>query len=293
MPRQPAIAVASLLALVLSGSVLASPQKTFSSQALGVRVDVLVTDGRRPVTGLQAGDFELRDNGIPQRVQLIDADDVPIHAILALDTSESIKGPRQSALISAGEALIDGLTSADRAGLVTFSHAITSKIPPRTDLRAVRSTLQAIAPHGRTSIMDGVYVALTSTLDQSARSLVVVCTDGADTTSWLQSSEVLEASQRANAVVYAVTASDGRQSSQLKELADATGGQVLRVKSSGDLRPAFQRILTEFRSRYVLAYSPEGVAPGGFHRLDIAVPGRRLTVKARSGYIGLTPRRQS
>jgi VWFA-related protein len=140
--------------------------------------------------------------------------------------------------------------------------------------------------------MDGVYVALTSTLDQSARSVVVICTDGADTTSWLQPSEVLEASQRANAVIYAVTAGDRRQSPALKQLADGTGGQVLPVKSSGDLRPAFQRILTEFRSRYVLAYTPEGVAAGGFHRLDIAVPQRRVTIKARTGYIGAEPRRQ-
>ena len=100
---------------------------------------------------------------------------------------------------------------------------------------------------------------------------------------------MLDASQRANAVVYAVTAGDRRHSSALKQLADETGGQVLPARSSGDLRPAFQRILSEFRSRYVLAYTPEGVSAGGFHRLEIRVPGRRVTVKARTGYIGLEP----
>ena len=67
---------------------------------------------------------------------------------------------------------------------------------------------------------------------------------------------------------------------------------MMPVKSSSDLRPAFQRILTEFRSRYVLAYSPEGVAPGGFHRLEIAVPKRRALVKARAGYIGARPTKE-
>jgi VWFA-related protein len=155
----------------------------------------------------------------------------------------------------------------------------------------VRGALQQFIPQGRTSIMDGVFVALTSTFDQSARSLIVVCTDGADTTSWLQLSDVLDASQRANAVIYAVTAGAGRRSPALKELADATGGQVLQVNSNVDLRPAFQRVLSEFRSRYVLAYTPDGVTPGGFHRLHIAVPGRKLTVNARTGYIGIDPAR--
>jgi VWFA-related protein len=290
LPR-PCLAVA-MLALLAPAIPVGAQRQVFSSTTLAVRVDVLVTDGRQPVPGLRAADFELRDNGVLQRVEMIDAEEVPIHAILALDTSESIKGRRHPALVAAGEALIDGLKPVDRAGLVTFSHAITSTIPPTGDFDTVRAGLRGFTPHGRTSIMDGVYVALTSTFDQRIRSLIVVCTDGGDTTSWLQASEVLDAAQRANAVVYAVTASDGRRSPALKEIADGTGGRLLQVSSNVDLRPAFERVLAEFRSRYVLAYTPEGVPPGGFHRLEIGVPGRRVTVKARSGYIGIDPARQ-
>jgi VWFA-related protein len=277
------------LTLVLTSVVVL---QTFSSRTLGVRVDVMVTNGRTPVGGLTAGDFELRDNGVVQRVEVIDAADVPIRAILALDTSASIRGARRTDLISAGETLLDGLKPADGAGLVTFSHAITSKIAPTTDLNAVRDALREIAPVGRTSIMDAAYVALTSTIDQSGRFLIVVCTDGSDTMSWLQPAQVLEAAQRANAVVYAVTPGGGHGSPALKRLADTTGGEELQVSSSRDLRSAFQRILAAFRSRYVLAYSPQGVAPGGFHRLEIKVPRRNVTVKARAGYVGIGPARQ-
>jgi VWFA-related protein len=287
--RQAALIALVLLALFI---VPVAARQKFSSRTLGVRVDVLVTDGRNPVAGLTDRDFELRDNGVVQRVEVIDAANVPINAVLALDTSASITGRRRADLVSAGDALIDGLQRADRAGLTTFSHAVSPTIPLTSDLIAVRSALRSIEPFGQTSVMDGVYVALTSTLDQSGRFLIVVCTDGSDTTSWLQPSEVLDAAKRANGVVYAVTAGDAKGSSALRELADATGGQVLQVKSSADLRAAFQRILTEFRSRYVLAYSPDGVAAGGFHRLEISVPGRRATVKARAGYIGVEPRKQ-
>lgn len=277
------------LTLVLT---LAVAFQTFSTRTLGVRVDVMVTDGRAPVGGLTAADFELRDNGVLQRVEVIDAADVPIHVILALDTSVSITGQRRTDLIAAATTLIDGLKPVDRAGLVTFNHAITSTIAPTAELSAVRAALQDISPVGRTSIMDGVYVALTSTLDQSARFLLVVCTDGADTTSWLRPADVVDASQRANAVIYAVTARQGRGSPALKRLADVTGGDELRITSSRDLRGAFERILTEFRSRYVLAYSPDGVAAGGFHTLEIKVPRRNVTVKARAGYVGIGPARE-
>lgn len=291
MARRPSFAAAAI-ALLLTAAPAGAQRQVFSSRTLAVRVDVLVTDGRLPVAGLRATDFELRDNGVPQRVELIETDEVPIHAILALDTSASIRGPRHPALVAAGQALVDGLKPADRAGLVTFSHAITSTIAPTADFRVVRDALRRFTPQGRTSIIDGVYVALTSTFDQNVRSLVLLCTDGADTTSWLQVPDVLDAARRANAVVYAVTARDGRRSPALQEITDGTGGQLLQINSNRDLQPAFERVLREFRSRYVLAYTPEGVAPGGFHRLEIAVPGRRVTVKARTGYIGVESARQ-
>src|SRR5216683_1322751 len=131
------LAVALIAALLLpSGPVRALQRHSFSSGTLGVRVDVLVTDGRNPVGGLTAADFALRE----------------------------------------------GLKPADRAALTTFSHAVAPRIPLTTDLSAVRAELLRFEPSGDTSIMDGVYVALTATLTQTGRSLVVVCTDGYDTT---------------------------------------------------------------------------------------------------------------
>lgn len=284
MNRQRAAACCALG--LLASSLVVHGQARFSSRALGVRVDVLVTDGRNPIAGLSEGDFELRDNGVVQRVEVVEASNVPLNAVLALDTSSSLTGKRQTDLVGAAGALIDGLRTDDRAALITFSHAVRPRVPLTGDFASVRAALERIDPVGETSVMDGVYVALTSTLEQPGRFLVVVCTDGTDTFSWLQPGEVLEVAKRTNAVIYPVTSADARRSDALKQLADATGGRVMPVKTSDELRDAFQRILTEFRSRYVLAYSPEGVTPGGFHRIEVTVPHRRATVKARAGYAG-------
>lgn len=281
------------VALLHWGPALDAQKQSFSSTTLGVRVDVLVTDGRSPVGGLTAADFELRDNGILQTIDVVDSSDVPVNAVLALDTSMSTEGQRQRDLVAAAEALLDGLRPVDRAALTTFSHAVAPRIALTPDLAAVRKALHEIEPYGDTAVMDGAYVALTATLAQTGRSLVVICTDGYDTSSWLQPEEVLESAKRSNAVVYAVTAAQARRRSPLKDLAEATGGQLLEVTSSRDLRGAFQRILQDFRSRYILSYSPTGVPAEGFHRLDVRMKRRGLTARARPGYIGIGSARSS
>lgn len=289
MARHLALAFAVLLAFLPSCPIHAFQPAPFRSNTLGVRVDVLVTDGRKPVGGLAAPDFELRDNGVPQSIQLVEAADVPLNVVLTLDTSGSTSGARQADLVAASDALLDGLKSGDRVALTTFSQAVLPRLPLTADIPAVRQELRRITPSGRTSVIEAAYVALTTTLAQPGRSLVVVCTDGTDISSWLREQDVVEAALRANAVVYSVISTGARRAGAIGELADATGGAVLRVGSSAEVRGAFRNILQEFRTRYILAYTPIGIATGGFHRLDVRVKRRGLTVKSRPGYVGVEP----
>ncbi len=289
MTRHLLVALAILPLVELPRSNSAAQQPSFRSNTLAVRVDALVTDGRKPAAGLTATDFELRDNGIAQTIELIDATDVPINVVLALDVSDSTAGARQGDLVAASEALLAGLKPSDRAALTTFSHAVVPAMALTSDLASVREALLRISPSGRTAIMDGVYASLTTTLAQPGSSLVVVCTDGSDISSWLRPGDVLDSAKRSNAVLYAVTSADVPRVSALEELAEATGGDVLRVGSGAGLRDAFQKILQQFRSRYILAYTPTGVQLGGFHRLDVRMKRRGLSVRARPGYIGLEP----
>ena len=261
MTRRLTIAALSLLALVPPGALLADPHQTFSSRTLGVRVDVLVTDGRTPVGGLTPADFELRDNGVLQSIEAVDSSG-PINVVLALDVSASTDGKRQADLRRASEAL-----SRPRAGRSRGGDDVQSRRgrANRAD-RGFRRRSCVAPPHrpfGETAVMDGVFVALMTTQAQPGRSLLVVCTDGYDTSSWLTSAEVLEAAKRSNAVIYAVTAAEGGAQSDLRDLTDATGGQTFKVASSADLTNTFQRVLSDFRSRYVLTFTPRDVDRAG------------------------------
>jgi VWFA-related protein len=291
MARRGAVAAIAVTMLVSDHARAFPHQASFRSNTLAVRVDVLVTDGGKPLGGLKAQDFELRDNGVLQTLDVADGADVPINAVLALDTSASTAGKRQDDLVAASETLLAALKPVDRAALTVFNHAVGARMALTSDFKAVRDALRTITPSGQTSVMDGAYVALTTTLGQTGRSLVLVCTDGFDTWSWLRPDDVVESARRSSVVLYAVTVTDPRRDTGLKRLADATGGHVLQVKSSSELRGAFKKILDEFRDRYVLAYTPAGVPLDGVHTLDVRVKRPGATVKARPGYVGVSPPR--
>jgi VWFA-related protein len=115
------------------------------------------------------------------------------------------------------------------------------------------------------------------------RSLLMIFSDGLDTTSWLRADAVVGVAKRSDVVAYAVAI--GPASPFLRDLAAATGGRTLDLGSTKGISATFLQILEEFRGRYVISFSPRGVGrDDGWHRLQVRVKGRRATVKAREGY---------
>lgn len=278
------VVVAAALAAGPTGTVIGQSAQapTFSAHVEAVRVDVLVTRDGRPVTGLQPGDFEVRDNGVRQQVDVASFEQVPLNVILALDTSASVRGEPLDHLRSAGGAVLDGLKPADRAGLVTFSHRVAQRAPLTTDLSAVRGMLARTPADGSTSLYDGAYTGLVLADADAGRSVMVLFSDGLDTASWLSSDAVLDVALGTNVVVYGVAARASRGQPFLKNLADSTGGGVFPVESTGDLRSVFLRILDECRHRYLVSYTPRGMPKESWHRLEVRVRGAK--VRARPGY---------
>jgi len=290
MTPMTARAAAMLLALC-GATVAASQQPTFSSRLEVVRVDVLVAEDGRPVRGLTPADFEIRDEGVPQTVDLVSFEAIPLDVVLAFDVSDSVSGDRLDHLRGAGRAVVGRLARIDQAGLVSFNNAVEVRTNLTTSAKDVLAALDEVQPSGETALVDGSYVAMM--LAQSGgpvshdvrRGLVIVFTDGADTISWLTPERVLDASRRSDAVVYGVIVRSKSKASFLRDLTERTGGGIVEIDSTKDLADRFVAILDEFRQRYLVSYTPRGVASGGWHRLDVRVKGRKATVKARAGYL--------
>ena len=277
----------ALLATVVIGGAAAAAQQpppTFSTATQAVRVDVLVTEGDRPVLGLTPADFEVRDNGVLQDVSFVSTEKLPLNVILALDTSASVSGEPLRHLQSAGRTLLERLQPDDRAALVTFSHEVALRQPLTSEVGLVGGELGRIEPRGETAVIDGSYAAVMLGDTDVGRDLVIVFSDGVDTASWLPADRVLDAARRSDVVVYGVSVRGAEPPEFLRELSRLTGGSLLEVDSTRDLGGAFVRLFQEFRQRYLLSYAPSGVSPDGWHELRVTVKRRRATVSARVGY---------
>lgn len=257
---------------------------TFASKVEAVRVDVLVTSRGEPVRGLTAADFEILDNGVPQRVDLVSFEQIPLNVVLAFDMSDSVAGERLEHLRTAGAAVLAGLKREDQSALLTFSHIIQLRAPLSGNVARVREALASAAGAGQTALIDGVYAAMMTGEGDVGRCLVIVFSDGVDTSSWLTPDAVLESARRSNAVVYAVAVRSRLKAEFLRDVTSATGGQLFEVEKTARLEATFLSILDEFRHRYLVSYTPRGVPQGGWHRLTVRV-NRSAKVQARPGYL--------
>jgi VWFA-related protein len=263
---------------------VAAQQPTFSARTEMVRVDVLATEKGQPLRGLQPADFEVLDNGVPQQIELASFEQIPLNVVLALDMSDSVAGERADHLRSAGRALLEGLKPDDQAALITFSHVVVLGSTLTTDVRRVRTALDEAQPIGGTALVDASYTGMMIGESDVGRALLIVFSDGLDTSSWLSPDAVLETARRSDAVVYGVAVS-GQKATFLRNLSSLTGGSFFQIESTKNLSDVFLGILEEFRQRYLVSYSPRGVAGDGWHQLEVRIKGRRgAAVKARAGY---------
>jgi VWFA-related protein len=275
----------------LAMSVLAAvagaqpPPLVFRSEVGIVRVEVSVTKDGAPLGGLSASDFELRDNGRPQQLQLVLEEKAPVDAALVLDMSGSVRGAKLDALKDAARAFLEGLREGEQAALVAFREEVLLLEPFTTDRARIRQGLDRAQPRGSTALRDAVYSALRLREPSPRRTAVVVFSDGIDNLSWLAPSDVVAAASRSEAIVYAVAkrARDEPKHPFLPELVRATGGRLFEATSDRYLRERFLDVLADIRARYVLSFTPEAAA-AGYHTLEVKLKRVRADVLARPGY---------
>jgi VWFA-related protein len=298
-------------------------QAVFGAGVEAVYVDVFVSSAGRPLTGLSAADFEVRDNGSLQSAELLTQEQVPTHALLLLDTSVST-APRLEALKRAARAFLSGLRAGDKVSLLTFDHRVNARCLA-CDAAAARAALDQARAEGGSAVHDALYVVLGLADPREGRPVVVVFSDGDDRLSWLTADKLLGVARESDASIYAVdtsftgpapdlprraeagneavadrsgfltgsrgsldvrqgpTSADARPPSLLQRLASETGGEVFAV-TAGDLEAAFLGVLGDLKSRYVLRYQPQGGARPGWHELGVRLKGRSGDLRARKGY---------
>jgi VWFA-related protein len=268
-----------------------SAQVVFRSNVNSVSVDVTVLQRGREVANLQATDFDLLDNGLPQRIVDISREALPVDVTFVVDQSGSVNGRLQEAIRRAIAAVGDRLRAIDRAAVIEFNHRVreTRPMAPSTPPWA----LALGRPVGSTALFDAITVALVAPPEPGRRRMAIVFTDGRDDASFADAESIAAMAERAQSAVFTVAVADGTlrrpgraaHAALFSALATATGGTAVVMQQDEDLAASFVRAFDEFRTSYVLRYAYDGPATAGWHAITVRVtrPGT-FDVRARPGY---------
>ena len=300
------VVVASLVA----GAQQSAPENpsVFHSRATAVSLDVSVRRGNRPVAGLAVADFELTDNGVPQRIEQLVTDAVPIDVTLVIDASGStasiFKGIRRDA-----QRILGLLRPQDRARVMVLETTPYELMPVQT-VESQPVLLEERLPGDWSSVYDAILAGLVTRIDPDRRRLLVVITDGIDNKS-ITSLQALEgAVRRTDTVVHVISVIGGssqrgvlprrrtgagflhaeptKPERELFERLPALSGGVFHDRRFGlnvDAVATLREVFEEFRTSYVIQYNPRGVAASGWHDVIVRVKGiDGKGVRTRAGY---------
>jgi Ca-activated chloride channel family protein len=275
-------------------------------------VNVVVTIGGKSSNGsldLKQDDFEILEDGAPQEIANFTRDaDQPLKLVMLFDTSLSVTQRLNFERRAAARFFERIIRPQDRAAVFSVSTEVvvlqdfTNKIP-----LLIEATRQLRA-QGATSLYDGIFLASDYLKKAEGRRVIVIVSDGGDTTSNKGLLEALAQAQKSDAVIFAIFTGNPWPSQNLRDLAaeralesltGETGGEVLRPKlqtgrqpgeeiedmSLKELERTFASLAEQLRTQYVLGFfSTNEKRDGSFRKLSVRIKKPDYTARARTGY---------
>jgi len=280
------------------------PTITVESRLVNVALNVVDEHGA-PVPGLTINDFELAEDGKPQKIAYFERESsTPLKIVLAIDASGSVVLDTKLEEAAAKSFVKSILRQQDRLDLMDFSDRVDELVGFTNNPKKVESAIEHISIGTSTALYDAVYLAgqrLQET--QSAkgeRRVIVLITDGEDTTRHGSYDAAMEQAERAGAMVYAliivpIQADAGRNTGgehALIQMSRDTGGKYYYVEDKKDLAPAFMHVSDDLRTQYTVEYyAPQkGSDENGLRHIQLQLKDPALrakyTLRYRTVYFG-------
>jgi Ca-activated chloride channel homolog len=300
------VAALSSLTLAQRGSQQARPAEAArpaDDQTLSVNVDlvnILFTVADRKgkfVTNLKKEDFRVFEDERGQTITNFSSEtDLPLTIALLVDTSGSIRDKLRFEQEAATEFFYSTIQrNKDKALIISFDSGVDLLQDFTDNAEKLADAVRKIRAGGGTSLYDAIYLAVTQKLaGQEGRRIVILITDGDDNSSRVSLTETLEAAQKNDVTIYAISTNSTayfgskeqeRGDKTLKKFADETGGKPFFPLKIQDLASSFLDIHDELRSQYQIGYrTTNNKLDGTFRRIRVDVADKRFKARARAGY---------
>lgn len=289
--------------LGLAGSAVCAAQQVPEPV---IRVDVklvrlLVTvknAANQLVGGLDKEKFAVTDSGVAQKVAVFERQtEQPLSVSLLIDTSGSTAKDIKYEIDSASRflhALTREGNPRDSMALYSFNHDVTLQSGFTRRPERIQKALERLKSEAGTSLYDAIILASEGFANREGRHVLVLVTDGGDTTSYRSFRDALEAAHRADAVLYPIvvvpiTNDAGRNvggENALITMSKSTGGRAFFPTVGPALDAAFTEILRDLRTQYLVGYYPRGLpeSKNRYRRVQVRVEGEDLRAFSRDGY---------
>jgi VWFA-related protein len=274
-----------------------------------VSVDVCVRDASgRLLPDLSAGDFLILENGVPQRVEfLVPSSAVPLTAVLLIDVSSSMSGAKLTRALAAAAQFAALLRPDDRLAIIAFNRrarmihgfddgARSAAATLASDIAAVMAWREQHS-NGSTALYDALLVAVNELArarrasTSQTREVVVLLSDGEDTSSHVGFEDVRSVLRRSGALTYSVSLrADDRGRWQapawpMLTLAQDSGARAVGVAGLEELPELYREIVVEVRNLYRIGYvSTDSRRDGRWRTISVGVPAFDARVRAKAGY---------
>lgn len=294
-------AIAALAALTLFGQ----QTPTFRAETRMVRLLVNVKDSSGDLVGsLEKSDFTVYDCGVKQQIETFERQTaLPLSVSVLIDISASTLkdiASERSSLERFFKALVGSGNPKDAAAVYSFNDSITLLRDFTHNLGRLNASIRNLTSVGSTSLYDAIHFGAEGVSSQDGRHVMVIVSDGGETTSKYRYSDAVKDAQLADAVVYPIivvpiTNDAGRNiggENALKQIAADTGGRWFYATVGAQLDRTFSDILLDLRRTYLLAYYPHELpkdAPA-FHPVRVEMSRAGLRPSTRAGYYGSTGR---
>ena len=273
-----------------------------------VRIDVQVLDNNRVVTDLTAADFEVFDENVPQKIAYFGREAEPLHLLLVLDVSGSMRQYIEQVASVARQSL-RFLRPRDKVAVMVFARHSKVRLDFTSDLDAVTQEIRAAvwdeSLGSGTSINDALAAAakyMDTTADEAGRRAVLILSDNLGLNYKRPDEEVTRDLTAANAVLNGIIVGKGERPDvrpgvtykdpdftppNIFKISEETGGESVKADQAGR---AFSRMIERIRTRYSIHYNKPPSATKGFRNVQVELtPAARMrypnaVVRARRGY---------